>query len=199
MFNFTNFWDGRANNWFNGENPFGQQDQRARIFKSQGASVVVETVKMENASLASQAVGPPLSHFEMSFGNGGDNFRIMPLIGRKVFGRHVLQSQYVHPEDSLLGSLTDGKGQIHVTYEELIKRAFKSMYWDSETCVSMPDPELYRAKGNQFAVSNGQAALRPGRLHGERGKLRLLLRRVGHVVRGDARLRRQPVRPVDAG
>lgn len=156
VFNFTNFWDGRANNSFNGENPFGQQDQRARIFKSQGQSVVVETVKMENASLASQAVGPPLSHFEMSFGNGGENFRIMPLIARKVFSRYVLASQYVHPEDSLLGSLTDGKGKIHVTYEELIKRAFKSMYWDSETCISMPNPELYRAKGNQFAVSHGR-------------------------------------------
>ncbi len=35
VFNFRNFWDGRANNVFNGMNPFGLRDQTKRIFKLQ--------------------------------------------------------------------------------------------------------------------------------------------------------------------
>lgn len=33
VFNYANFWDGRANHFFNGVNPFGYEDVNARILK----------------------------------------------------------------------------------------------------------------------------------------------------------------------
>ena len=155
VFNFTNFWDGRANNGFNGENPFGKQDKVARVFKHTGKSVVATPINMKNASLASQAVGPPLSHFEMSFGNGADNFRIMPEVGRKVLSRYILSTQTVASDDSLLGSLVVN-GSIPYTYEDLVKKAFKSEYWNADVCIAMPDPQMFSAPGNQFGVNNGK-------------------------------------------
>ncbi|MEW5754751.1 MAG: cytochrome c peroxidase [Pseudomonadota bacterium] len=132
VFNFTNFWDGRANNFFNGQNPFGRQDRRARIFVNSGLTIIELKLNMRNASLASQAVGPPLSHFEMSFGNGAENFRSFVDIGRKLIPRRALATQAVHPQDSVLGTLRDPSGQgLAVTYEDLIKKAFKPQYWSS--------------------------------------------------------------------
>jgi cytochrome c peroxidase len=154
VFNFTNFWDGRANNKFNGENPFGDQDVGARIYKKKGKGVVANKLNMRNASLASQAVGPPLSHFEMSFGNGINNFRSMPEVGRKVLPRKILAEQTVAGDDSLLEPLLRG-GKIHLSYQGLIEKAFSRDYWDSNICIAMPNQKLYPAEGNQFAISNG--------------------------------------------
>ncbi len=155
VFNFTNFWDGRANNKFNAENPFGDQDVGARLYKKKGKKVVATKLNMKNASLASQAVGPPLSHFEMSFGNGVDNFRSFPEVGRKVLPRKILAEQTVDGEDSLLKPLLQG-GKIKLTYQALVEKAFSRDYWDSNICVAMPNQQLYPAEGNQFAVSNGK-------------------------------------------
>lgn len=157
VFNFTNFWDGRANNRFNGENPFGKQDKVARIFKAAGKKkIVAEPLNLKNASLASQAVGPPLSHFEMSFGNGVDNFRMFPQIGRKLISRRPLSTQAVDANDSLLGSLRDGSGIGLVgTYEDLIKQAFDGRYWDSSKFVKMSSPSMNPGSGNQFGINNG--------------------------------------------
>ena len=42
VFNFRNFWDGRANNTFNGVNPFGRRailaDPTARVFTTDGTT-----------------------------------------------------------------------------------------------------------------------------------------------------------------
>lgn len=62
VFNFRNFWDGRANNVFNGVDPFGLRNGNAVVFKKNGA---IRKVDLRNSSLASQAVGPPMSDFEM--------------------------------------------------------------------------------------------------------------------------------------
>jgi len=68
--NFANFWDGRANNTFNGATPFGRQDLNASVFALQSdGTLASQKVGLVNASLASQAVGPPSNPFEMSFGN----------------------------------------------------------------------------------------------------------------------------------
>src|SRR2546426_335730 len=59
VFNFKNFWDGRANHFFNGVSPFGPRDPNAHILVDDGHGLTPQTISLENSSLASQAVGPP--------------------------------------------------------------------------------------------------------------------------------------------
>lgn len=108
-FNFDNFWDGRARFNFNGGSVFGPSDPQAHIFINPGLAtsgggefagatmghlrpelldptsedfdpeVAEQPVRIKFSSLASQAVGPPLSEFEMSF--LGRNW---PKLGKKL-------------------------------------------------------------------------------------------------------------------
>ena len=57
---FRSFWDGRASNVFTGQTPFGESDPRANVLVDTSGSLTAEAVHIENASLASQAVAPPL-------------------------------------------------------------------------------------------------------------------------------------------
>ena len=152
VFNFTNFWDGRANPLFNGENPFGRQDVAARVYKHDGDSLVALKTNMKNASLASQAVGPPLSHFEMSYGTFGDigKPRSFPDVGRKLLGATILAEQIIDSNDSLLGQFAGAKP----TYQHLVEQAFDNSFWDSTICVKL-NPTAYPASGNQGSVNNG--------------------------------------------
>src|SRR3954454_15695611 len=80
VFNFRNFWDGRAQIDFNGVNPFGSRDGDARV-GAVNASGGVDRVQVSipNSSLASQADGPPGNEVEMStFG------RSLSDIGKKL-------------------------------------------------------------------------------------------------------------------
>jgi len=135
-FNFANFWDGRANNIFNGENPFGPADPNAGVWLQVNGSLVKQPVAILNASLASQATGPPLSDVEMSFAG-----RTFPDLGRKMLTLTPLDIQFVHPADSLLGSLSKavinadgtlgGQRGLNTTYVQMIKDAFQDVYWNS--------------------------------------------------------------------
>ena len=80
VFNFRNFFDGRAQNDFNGVNNWGARDPDAKVYKALSPSQV-EPVKISinNSSLASQAVVPPLSDREMSASG-----RTFPAIGHKL-------------------------------------------------------------------------------------------------------------------
>jgi hypothetical protein len=80
VFNFRNFWDGRAQNEFNGVNPFGSRDPDAFVLKAPTKQSPLQQVKisLKNSSLASQAVGPPLSSVEESATG-----RVFPDIGQK--------------------------------------------------------------------------------------------------------------------
>jgi cytochrome c peroxidase len=125
-YNFRNFWDGRANNIFNGASPFGDRDPGAGIWVVQeNGAVLKERLRLRNASLASQAVGPPLSDIEMSCAG-----RIFPKIGRKLLKRRPLENQTVHAQDSVLAVRrhSSGKG-LNTTYEALIKKSFAPRYW----------------------------------------------------------------------
>lgn len=124
-FNFRNFWDGRANNIFNGKTPFGRRDANARIWELNGTSPAQIQIALENASAASQAVGPPGNPFEMSC-NGRD----MRGVARKLIPLKALSRQVVDPTDSVLGLYrnTSGSG-IRYTYRELIQAAFQDNYW----------------------------------------------------------------------
>ncbi len=132
------FWDGRAVAQFNGVNIWGDQDPDARVYQA-GADGQLQPVRVsiDQASLASQAVGPPLSHVEMSW-----HGRTFPDIGRKLLSRVPLANQQVHPEDSVLGRLVDSDSQgLGVTYEELVRMAFQPEWWSGQGTVELSSGE----------------------------------------------------------
>ena len=155
-FNFDNFWDGRARFHFNGGSVFGPSDPQFHIFVNDGsgagamhalpdpndnelplsewAPALGETpvpVRIKFSSLASQAVGPPLSEFEMSF--LGRNW---PKIGKKMLqdGVTPLANQLVATTDSVLGprshqNTTVGMPGLDLSYRQLIQLAFDPQLW----------------------------------------------------------------------
>ena len=131
--NHEQFWDGRAQNFFNGNNPFGGLDRNARILIVENGAVVERAVLIPNASLASQAVGPALSEDEMSFAA-----RRFPDIGKKLAGARPLAMQRVHPEDSLLGALARPAqdGLTAASYGDMIRAVFLPQYWDGTATVT---------------------------------------------------------------
>ncbi len=131
VFNFRNFWDGRASNIFNGVNPFGQRDTGAAIWIYNGTNAVLTNVAIDNASLASQAVGPPGSFFEMSCDG-----RTLTNIGRKLINSNLkpLALQLVDPNDSVLGLIAGSRTKnrsngLTVTYRDLVQKAFRKEFW----------------------------------------------------------------------
>ncbi len=152
------FWDGRANHYFNGVNPFGDLDPNASILRANKrtettttwgwkwvsllfigywtwgpttTTTTIETLDAEkvllnNAALASQAVGPPNNSVEMSW-----NGRQFKDLGRKMLGLKPLASQTVHAQDSVLGLLAEPTKGLKTTYSQLIKDAFHDPYWNS--------------------------------------------------------------------
>jgi cytochrome c peroxidase len=90
----NNFWDGRANHQFNGVDPFGAT-------ANPGGHI---GLVMENASLASQAVGPPNNPVEISCANR--TFNGPNSLEAKLLARQPLQFQLVAPTDSVLGPLS---------------------------------------------------------------------------------------------
>jgi cytochrome c peroxidase len=152
VFNFRNFWDGRAQNEFNGVNPFGSRDPNAFVLKSlrKQSPPVKEKISLKNSSLASQAVGPPLSSVEESatgriipdIGQKFDRIKIKKLpreTGKKLKQLRPLGQQLVHPQDSVLGSLSrwPQPGLKDKSYEDLIEDAFHSEWWDSQYIIKV--------------------------------------------------------------
>lgn len=126
--NFRNFWDGRANNVFNGVNPFGRRDPAAKVLAKQpDGSVLAVQVDLRNSSAASQSVGPPLSALEMSCSN-----KAFKDVGRKLLTLRPLQQQQVISNDSRLGAYRhpSGNGLIN-TYAQLVKMAFNPKWWSA--------------------------------------------------------------------
>lgn len=159
VFNHRNFWDGRANNIFNGKDVFGRRDilmnPAARVLVYQDGEASLMPMEIEDASLASQAVGPPLSRVEMSCFD-----RTFADVGRKILakGRVPLGNQVVHPDDSMFGKpglarfterppskpLRDGSGYgLRVSYPEMVKRTFLRKYWGAPgKYIITPEGEL---------------------------------------------------------
>jgi len=145
VFNYSNFWDGRAHNSFNGETPLGPLDVNAGIWVDDGESptLLKQRVAIGNASLASQATGPPLSDVEMSFAG-----RTFPDLARKMLALTPLGLQLVHPDDSVLGSLSraelqpegsvTGAAGLNSSYTQMIRAAFQDNLWDSGKTVTLP-------------------------------------------------------------
>lgn len=125
IFNHRNFWDGRANNEFNGLSPFGPRDVNAKIWVSKNGKAVAQKINLKNASLASQALGPPTDMIEMSCAG-----RTFQQIAKKLLTQKPLVNQEVHAQDSVLAPLREASGKgLTSTYEALIKKAFNPIYW----------------------------------------------------------------------
>ena len=147
VFNFRNFWDGRAQNDFNGVNSFGARDPYARVFQatSPNAQPVPVQISLPNSSLASQAMGPPISSIEMSADGRtwidiGEKFsKPMRDSGKKLKPLRPLGKQLVHPGDSVLGpySRSPSNGLTYTTYAELIHEAFNDKWWKSNWKVAI--------------------------------------------------------------
>lgn len=147
VYNHRQFWDGRASNIFNGVTPFGENDPNAVVYKKM-ANGNLEAVKisLENASLASQAVGPPLSSFEMSIDGRtwqelGKKFtEVSRKKGRRLMGTiRPLALQTVHRKDSVLGKMSRGnkKGLRVASYATMIQEAFQPEWWSADACVQI--------------------------------------------------------------
>ena len=152
VFNHRQFWDGRAQNEFNGVNPFGSRDPDAFVLKSFRKQSPPQQVKisLKNSSLASQAVGPPLSSVEASatgrilpdIGQKFDRLKVKKLpreTGKKLKQLRPLGQQLVHPEDSVLGSLSNWPqpGLAEKSYENMIEDAFHRVWWDSQYIIKV--------------------------------------------------------------
>ena len=143
VFNHRQFWDGRANAQFNGLDPFGPRTfqpkrngvgnanaSRAGTLVDFGFKLRLEKRLIDNSSLASQAVGPPLSGFEMSCEN-----KTFADLGRKLIPLRALAVQQVSASDSLFsrtpGLINKGfnaKG-LSLPYQVLIQKAFHPKFW----------------------------------------------------------------------
>lgn len=161
VFNHRQFWDGRAENVFNGRNGTGDRDPNAKVVevKPDGALAQV-AVRLVDSSLASQAVVPIVSGFEMAApGRTMLDVALSLLCTTKERPRRhdsysasisdfrgprhkevcvkPLAKQKVHRKDSVLGRLSrfPRPGLKADSYDELIKRAFHERWWKSRTLV----------------------------------------------------------------
>jgi cytochrome c peroxidase len=152
VFNHRQFWDGRAQNEFNGVNPFGSRDPDAFVLKSPRKQSPPQQVKisLKNSSLASQAVGPPLNSVEESatgrilpdIGQKFDRIKVKKLpreTGKKLKQLRPLGQQLVHPQDSVLGSSSNWPqpGLKDKSYEKMIEDAFHREWWDSQYIIKV--------------------------------------------------------------
>ena len=136
VFNFRNFWDGRAQNVCNGNNPFGARDAQAHLVIADATTEQIGPafVAMKNSALCSQALGPILSSVEMS--SDDRNFH---QVGKKLLARKPLGKQVVDPTDSVLGTMSASPNKgLNIAYSELIQKAFQPEWWrfSRHLCVS---------------------------------------------------------------
>jgi cytochrome c peroxidase len=129
VFHVRNFWDGRASRVFNGFDPSGDESAVPGILTAREGRLERRQVRMDRASLASQAVGPILDATEMSYEG-----RTWPKLGRKMLRLAPLAYQQVSPADSVLGPMAriGGRGlEDRYTYPALLRAAFRPELWDS--------------------------------------------------------------------
>ncbi|MEI7535557.1 MAG: cytochrome c peroxidase [Comamonadaceae bacterium] len=151
VYNYRNFWDGRANNVFNGVNPFGPRDSSALVLELRSdGSTGWTAIALSNASLASQAVGPVLSEFEMSCAK-----KTFKDLGRKLLALQPLALQDLHAQDSVLGSHSASKGRgMKESYPDLIRAAFDPRWWNASGQVNG-----YTQMENNFSLFWGLAIM----------------------------------------
>jgi cytochrome c peroxidase len=134
VFNYRNFWDGRAQSTFNGVDPFGAGDPNAQLLQTDPSNpnaTIEVTLRLSNSSLASQAVGPPGSDVEMSATG-----RPFVKMGKKMLTLSPLALQQVASDDSVLGPLSAFPNNgLTTDYVSMIKAAFQPQWWNSGVVV----------------------------------------------------------------
>jgi cytochrome c peroxidase len=151
VFNVRNFWDGRANRLFTGQTPFGASDTTLNAVAWRNGQLAREAVSVNNASLASQAVGPPMNTAELSYSG-----RSWPLLGRKMLLLVALSGQLVAADDSVLGLFANPSGtglKPAYTYSAMVQAAFQPTYWSGTGLV---DGQFTQMEAN-FALFFGLA------------------------------------------
>ena len=127
VFNFRNFWDGRAQNVCNGANPFGTRDKANHLLVVDpvDGKLGPTQVNMVNSALCSQSLGPILSSTEMSADN-----RNFHQVGKKLLARVPLANQLVDPTDSVLGVFSKSPDRgLKTSYSALVQKAFQPEWW----------------------------------------------------------------------
>jgi cytochrome c peroxidase len=148
IFYTRNFWDGRADTYFNGVNPQGVSDQSAKVWKLvDGQPQLVQTI-FPSAGLASQATGPGLSEVEMSCLG-----RTWQDVGRKLLKLRPLARQTVDPSDSVLGPIASSQSDststgLSVNYSDLIQKAFRPEFWSGSDSVPVAGQSYSQIEAN---------------------------------------------------
>jgi cytochrome c peroxidase len=169
VFNHRQFWDGRAENVFNGVNHLGGRDPNARVFQADDPRRPVEVrVALLNSSLASQAVAPIVSDLEMAAPDrtaldvGHELAEGQRNQGKKVTRVRPLAKQLVSTTDSVLGPMSRSpkKGLIFARYDEMIKAAFHEKWWRSSKVIRLNadgSKTLVAKNGGECAENNCSA------------------------------------------
>ena len=133
VFNVRNFWDGRASNVFTGRTPFGDADTGLNLLVADGSTLVPTRVRMENASLSSVAVAPPVNTIEMSYEG-----RTLAAFAKRLLPLIPLAQQTVAPDDSVLGPFAaEPTGlRVSLTYARLVRSTFAPALWQSPLVVT---------------------------------------------------------------
>lgn len=144
VYNHRNFFNGRAQNEFNGVNPFGNRDGSAHIYYADTLGIYPIGIQITNAALASQAVGPALNPVEMSAEG-----RTFPELARKLLLLKPLGLQKVASNDSVLGTLAETKVKgLKTTYTAMIQKAFQPSLWNSTQTVTIDNKSYSLTQAN---------------------------------------------------
>jgi cytochrome c peroxidase len=148
VFNFRQLAAGQGYDVFNGVNTAGVRDLRPLIVKVIDGHLQPVRIRIDNASLASQATGPPLDPVEMSFAG-----RTWPKVGKKMLALQPLAKQRVASDDSVLGALANPSGPgLATDYASMIRAAFRPEFWQS------PEIVTYSGGTTPDRVAEGAAA-----------------------------------------
>ena len=159
IFNYRNFWDGRANNVFKGSSPWGYRDPNAGVWvKTSKTSVQKQRLELINSSVASVALSAPLNDTEMSCSH-----RTFKDLGRKLLNRYALAAQTVHFADSELGPYSNSfffmdpqnlQTGLYYTYHDLVAQAFNPKYWSAGPNTLFGKPAVLGAPAYTHMESN---------------------------------------------
>jgi cytochrome c peroxidase len=147
---------------FGGVDPLPGVLKTCRYETAGSNSLAAVKIRLNKASLASQASGPPLSDFEMSA--AGRNFMDL---GKRVLGAQPLKQQRVSSSDSVLGALASPTTGLNVaSYEDMVRAAFKPEWWNGTQVLQLdaagnrtllpPQPSL---ADNQYSHMQGNFSL----------------------------------------
>jgi len=156
VFNHRQFWDGRADNVFNGVNHLGGRDPDAKVYCADDPQKPIEVrVELMNSSLASQAVAPIVSDREMAV-PGRTRLDVGRELtrqrGKQVAKLRPLGKQFVSPTDSVLGPWTGERktGLVFNRYDQMIQEAFHEKWWKSSKLIRV------NADGTTTVIKRGK-------------------------------------------